>query len=62
MQNKILYLDSLYYESLMYPTLVVMHTSIKNMFLHRNSRSTYDSLFIFNIRVNLLISQCTGKY
>jgi len=34
-----------------------MHTSIKNMFLHRNPCSTYNSLYIFNIRVNLLISK-----
>jgi len=40
MQNKIFYLDSLYYESLTYLTLVVMHTSIKKMFLHRNPRSS----------------------
>jgi hypothetical protein len=43
MQNNILYSDSFFYESLTYLSLVVMHTFIKNMFLHRNPHPNHHS-------------------
>jgi len=44
---KMLFLDSLYYESLTYLTLVII--SIRNIFLHRNPRYTQTSLQNLNI-------------
>lgn len=40
-QNKIFYSDSLYYESLTYLTQMIVHTFIKNIFLHTNPRFNY---------------------
>lgn len=65
MRNKILYLNSLYLESLTYLALVVVHVSIKNMFLHRTPGSInhccVSDQYLSAVYYEIVLNACARK-